>query len=275
MNASVKIRHIDPKTASEWLSDKWGDQRTIRKLHVDRLSGDMKQGRFRLSPDAILRVRGKLANGQHRLSAVVSSGVSSQFLIMETDDEDLYKVLDCGIKRSASDSLSGWKFAGKIPSAARYVIAYQNGLMTRGNRGPVDAAYVTRQYSLFTQPAVVEFCQSNEAELISAFEFCQPLYSARKTIPLAMSAALHFIASSSGKKPEVEDFITRIYRGFDASGNKVVNDLVSRCDANSKSKAKLPAAYIFGLAIKCFSAVVKNQPIKVLKWLDGEELPKI
>jgi hypothetical protein len=54
-NASVEVIKITPEIATEWLADRWGEQRTVRSAHVNRLAADMEAGRFKISPDAILR----------------------------------------------------------------------------------------------------------------------------------------------------------------------------------------------------------------------------
>lgn len=275
MNATIKIQHIDKLTAQQWLENKWPEQRPIRATHVARLESDMRAGRFKLSPDAILRVQGKLANGQHRLMAVVQSGIKTPFLVMESQDDELYRVLDCGIKRTVSDGLIGVQFAAKMPSMARYILVYTNGLLTRGLSSVSVVSNRGASVDLFTTSSLIEFCESNREDMEQSLAFCSPLYSKRKIFALSMGAALHFIASQSGKGPEAESFLSSLYGGHDSSGDARINLAIARLEENSKSRAKLPNTYIFGLVIKAFVAVVKNQPLKVLRWCEGEEIPQI
>lgn len=124
-NTQVRLMLVGPQTASEWLANKWGEQRNIRTGHVERLADDMLKNRFRLTPDAILRVKGRLANGQHRLEAVVRSKMPQYFLVMESEDEELYKVLDAGIRRTLGDSLVGYTHGHSLPPIAQWVLAYK------------------------------------------------------------------------------------------------------------------------------------------------------
>src|ERR1017187_1807933 len=103
MNAKLTIEKVTPKRATELLSNLFEGQRNQRDGYIDSLALEMKEGRWRLSCDAILLVKGRLANGQHRLCAVIKSNVSCPFIVMETNDDELYKVIDAGQKRTIGD----------------------------------------------------------------------------------------------------------------------------------------------------------------------------
>jgi hypothetical protein len=102
MKAQVDIVQITPKKAAEYLENLLDGQRSVRQQRVKSLTDDMRNGRFRLTCDAIVLVNGKLANGQHRMWAVVESDTPQPFILMRTDDEELYKVIDCGATRSVA-----------------------------------------------------------------------------------------------------------------------------------------------------------------------------
>lgn len=42
VSTTAEIMKITPEVASEWLLELWGEQRTIRKGHVDKLASDMR-----------------------------------------------------------------------------------------------------------------------------------------------------------------------------------------------------------------------------------------
>ena len=83
MNAKLSIEKITPQRAAILLENLLEDQRNQRSNYIENLASDMKMGLWRLSCDAILLVKGRLANGQHRMMAVVKSNTPQPFVIME------------------------------------------------------------------------------------------------------------------------------------------------------------------------------------------------
>jgi hypothetical protein len=142
-----RIETIDPETAKHWLLEyNFGRQRNIRRKWVSYLAEQMRLGRFRRetsieftkTPDGRL----ELIDGQHRLSAVVESGIAQPFLIhvitldAQEDAALLYGTTDAHTPRTQEDYL---QFAG-IPqqlglsrrqtrSIARAVGFMKNGFM--------------------------------------------------------------------------------------------------------------------------------------------------
>jgi hypothetical protein len=129
IKATTEIMQVTPEMAENWLRNKLEIQRNIRTAHVERLASDMRAGRFALSPDAILLVNGKLANGQHRLTAVMQQDKPQPFIVMQSNDNGLYKVIDAGLRRTVADGLVGNQWAQRIPAIARWVQTYQLGAL--------------------------------------------------------------------------------------------------------------------------------------------------
>lgn len=200
-NATVEIMDVSPEIASEWLSDMWDGQRMVRKTHIERLVSDMQSGRFSLSPDAILRVNGKLANGQHRLRAVMKSGKSQPFLVMTSDDAELYKVIDAGIKRTVADGLVGVLHGNESAAIARLVMAYQLNAITvtnySGGKGVTNVS----------QAEMINYCIANASIIKNAEAFVRPLYGDTRLLTISISGSLHTICASC--KEGVCDFLRR------------------------------------------------------------------
>lgn len=103
--ATSRIQTVAPKLATEWMKSNCGN-RHISGPHVAGLVDEMLTGRFVLTGDAIQFNRaGELINGQHRLQAVIDSGVACTFLIMEGVEDEAKAVLDKGRGRSVPDAL--------------------------------------------------------------------------------------------------------------------------------------------------------------------------
>lgn len=273
-NGSVEVMKVTPELASEWLADMWGEQRNIRPKHVARLVSDMEAGRFRLSPDAILRVKGKLANGQHRLKAVIDSGKPQQFLVLESNDEELYKVVDAGLKRHVGDALVGMPYRNNVASIAGWVRAYDSGYARKGSRVPSEAGSLPNS-TYPTQTEMIEYCLDNITILTEAATFVWPLYGKTRIVSLSIAAGLYVIASqaSHAALASAKEFLTQLYCGGDASS--AASDLRNRLISNMGSRSKLKNGYIFGITLKSFKSFRQGTRPGVLKWAQDEEYAKI
>lgn len=268
-NAQAQIMKITPDIATDWLADKWGEQRGIRDGHVNRLALDMEAGRFVVSPDAILRVKGKLANGQHRLSAVVKTGKAQSFLVMESNDEQLYKVIDAGLKRTVGDALIGAPYHAVLPSIARWVQMYYAKMIMQSSRGASDMANGVQP----TQRMLIEFCQEHQALLSEAATFVNPFYAKTKLMPQSIGGAIYVLASiHTGNVDKAKAFIEQVYDGGPSNS---ASDLRNRLISNKGSKAKVTLGYIFGITVKAFKSFCNGTRPAVLKWSKDEEFPTL
>lgn len=270
-NASAEVKKITPEIATEWLADRWGEQRTVRTAHVNRLAADMEAGRFKISPDAILRIKNKLANGQHRLTAVVQSGKAQSFLVMESNDEELYKVIDAGLRRTVSDGLIGIQFAKSIPSIARWVQAYETKTLRPGARTGSEAGLTGPHVP--TQCELIDYCIGNHELLSEAASFVNPLYTQTKLMPLSIGAAIYTLAAArNGHLEKAKTFLNQVYL---EGGNTAAGDLRNRLIANRGGKSRLNPGYVFGITIKAFKSYYNGTRPGVLKWAKDEEFPTI
>lgn len=270
ISVSAEVLKITPELATEWLSERWDDQRSVRDGHVNRLVADMEAGRFRVTPDAILRIKGKLANGQHRLTAVVQSGKAQTFLVMESTDEELYKVIDAGLRRTVADGIIGTPYAKALPSIARWVQSYNSKTLRPGARGGNEAgatlAYVP------TQCELIDYCNSNKEVLVEAAGYVNPLYEQTKLLPLSLGGALYVLAAEREILPKAKQFLKEVYT---EGGKTAAGDFRNRLIANRGATARLKAGYIFGIMIKAFKSWCNGTRPGVLKWAKDEGFPEL
>lgn len=266
MKTNVTIEKVSPQLASEWLEEMWPGQRVLRKKYVDRLAEDMNLSQFKVGPDAIVRIKGKLANGQHRLEAVVRSGKTQSFLVLESDDDDLYKVIDSGLKRTASDGIMGMMHAKSIPSVARWVLAYERGTIYKGG----NSGYSKN----LSQLQVINYCIENKDMLSEAVTFANPLYCKTKLLSLSIASAMHALASkvSSEALVSCRSFLIGVYID---GGQNAAGDLRNRLIEHAKTKLKQRPTYIFAITAKAFRAYRSGVRAAKLSWRDGEELAEI
>ena len=103
----TEVTTITPEMAKEMLEHNYEGNRNMRKTYVAQLANVMKSGRY-MSENGQTIVMGEddgvLYDGQHRLAAIVQSGVSQTMLVVRiVDGKEVYKTIDNGTKRTAGD----------------------------------------------------------------------------------------------------------------------------------------------------------------------------
>ena len=94
---------ITPDQAKQWLTLNIGN-RTKRGWWVGAISAMIKRGEWITTHQGVAFSKsGKLLDGQHRLEAIIHSGIPIQMLVVTGVPDNAYKVLDNGVKRTLSD----------------------------------------------------------------------------------------------------------------------------------------------------------------------------
>lgn len=123
MSERYSIIEINPTLAKTLLARRAAN-RSLNEHLVARYAEDMSRGRWRCGGDPIsISPSGELLNGQHRLAAVVKSGVTITALVGFDVPAD--SVFDSGRKRTYGDELArrGVKHASSLAAVHRLVVA--------------------------------------------------------------------------------------------------------------------------------------------------------
>jgi hypothetical protein len=130
---------VDPDTAEQWLGYNTHN-RNVRPATVSAYAEAMAAGDWRVDIDPIafagvIGGKGKnhpvLLNGQHRLQAIVASGSTLEFLVVEGLPVESQNDMDTGVKRQLGDQLRllGIQYPVDVAAALRLIYAYEHGLM--------------------------------------------------------------------------------------------------------------------------------------------------
>lgn len=130
MTFEATIQKITPQQAEEWLLNNNSMNRVLKPNHVDVIARDIRAGNWKFNGDAIrFDDEGMLIDGQHRLSAILKSGLSVDTLIIRGIPQEARLTIDSGIRRTAGDQMSilGVKSANGVAAACRYAMILKNG----------------------------------------------------------------------------------------------------------------------------------------------------
>lgn len=124
---NICIESISPQVAKLYL-EKNTSNRPIRKQAVSGYAREMAMGRWGATHQGIaFNCNGELIDGQHRLLAIVKSGVTIQLPVARGLIHDTQDVIDAGRKRTVADQLHlrhGLSHANLKAGVARCILGY-------------------------------------------------------------------------------------------------------------------------------------------------------
>ena len=108
---TVRLEKISPAMADKYLGTQVHN-RALRDQRVEYWVAIIGAGEWRVSNDAIaFDVGGHLINGQHRLTAVVVTGVTLEFIVARNLPTENQDIMDSGLTRATADAL---KLRGEV-----------------------------------------------------------------------------------------------------------------------------------------------------------------
>lgn len=126
---------ITPELASELLGIN-KTNRPLRRKIVSKYARAMKDGKWRFTGDVVrISKTGNLLDTQHRMHAIVESGIPQYYNIQTGLEDDVFQVIDTGKNRTAPDVLSmlGMTSASVAATAIRTIINFDKGLFNTYN----------------------------------------------------------------------------------------------------------------------------------------------
>ena len=125
----ITIEMITPAIAQRWL-DKNTHNRNVRPIRVKNYAADMASGAWEFNGDPIrFSDEGTLLDGQHRLEAIVASGVAIRMVVIRGLAHQAQNTMDGAITRTFGDvlALQGEHSVHSLASAVRSVRLWENG----------------------------------------------------------------------------------------------------------------------------------------------------
>lgn len=130
-----QLYFITPEMAKDLLENHNNKNRDMRSAYWQAYASDMKNDQWTQGQSDMIVIdnTGNLINGQHRLKAVLESGKSQQFWVLQNADPDLYETMDSGKVRNILDYMPNVSHKGAIKAAASALYALDYGEDTLTN----------------------------------------------------------------------------------------------------------------------------------------------
>ena len=181
---TVEIIDVTPAMAEAWLS-KNPNNRNLRQPVVNSYARDMLAGNWMLNGETLkFDQAGKLIDGQHRLTAIVTADVSVEMVVMRGVDADVMDTVDVGAKRTYADALKlqGEENTTTLAAVVRRAVMWQKG--TRTNTGALRPTaremntFVTANPQIRTSAEAAQRHASRSLLPASVIGLCHFLFSA-------------------------------------------------------------------------------------------------
>lgn len=142
MSIKTEQRLITPELASELLNHNDAN-RPLRAGRVEFIAQAIKRGEWKVTHQPIaISPSGRVLDGQHRLWAIVESGIACEMLVATDVPENTFDCIDLGTKRSITDILGGDKRVNDTCMVfLRTIIKPGNSVATPQSLRPYIEAY--------------------------------------------------------------------------------------------------------------------------------------
>lgn len=264
-DTQVEVVHVTPKLASEMLSRN-SRNRPLSATRVNALALAMREGRFSFNGDSIrFGTDGVLLDGQHRLAAIVASGVSQMQCVIRGLNPKVFATIDQSAKRTGSDviSMMGGKNTHRVSSTLQFMLAYERGdISTAGwNRVPPDV--IQQEYP-------------RRADALARAVGCVGTGMTTAVGRFGSVLAGIYCLVERDHREDIEAFVNDLTLGIGLSAGDPALLLRERLIADAaQPRARLMPGYAAAIIVKAWNAYAAGLKVGVLRMHPSETFPVI
>ena len=183
-----EIVRITPKMAEQWLGAK---NRPLRLGVVQRYKEDILNGNWKLNHQGIaIDTSLNVIDGQHRLKAIIMSGIAVDMYVTFEADPETYDSFDKGAPRTSSDEFA---LDGLAPRTSKLVSSLIPLITNYEATGIINASHMAKKYGSAT-PFYKDFLKSN-ASVIKSAEYGQSLPYRGSLLKQSTACFIHYLIS--------------------------------------------------------------------------------
>lgn len=263
------VHLVTPQLAASWLQLNRPENRRMSQRAVANLATTMLAGEYLLTHQPIaFDAHGRLIDGQHRLAAVVQSGVTVQMWVITGADPETFGVVDTGLARRPTQFLRV-KHSNTIHGALGMI---RFAKACRDNEGLVPVSF---QFTMEVKP-----CLDMLSEWPEAQDFAPAGDRIFRSCRLPPAPLLAVLAQASrGACPEkLGMFVERLKSGAELAGDSPILALRRRgMEHRPGTRSFKDRVAMYGVMVKAWNAHARGLGISCLKFTfhdaDEAELP--
>jgi len=253
---TARIMKITPKLAEQFLT-KNVNNRPVSSSNLKYLVKQIESGNWMFDGESIkIDSNGNLIDGQHRLEAIIKSGIPLVMLVLNGFQSSVFTVLDTGRKRTGSDvlSINGAENASVVASSIRLINQFERG--SYGEGGSISRTLSNQE--------IVEFLDKNP-KILESSKFGASLYKkSNGVITASLVSTFHFLLSQKSEEQALE-FLTKLCLGTNLENDSPITAL-----RNKLIKSSLNKNYRM-----LQSEIVRNIIVAWNKYRKGEKITKL
>ena len=246
-----EIVKISPELAESWMGAK---NRTLRMGAVSKYKEDILNGNWKLTHQAIaIDWNGNVIDGQHRLKAIIMSGISVVMMVTFDADPNTFDILDSGVGRTASDALF---ITGMAPRTSKIVCAIIPLITNYEASGSLNNGHQGKKYGSIT-PFVKDFISANP-DVIKSAEYGQLLPYRNNLLKQSSACFLHYLISK--KYDNASIFLDKVLVGDNVQAGSIEFELRRILIASkTSSKSITPGQLLIKKMINGFNYFNSNK----------------
>lgn len=258
---------VTPEIASRWLEQNPHNRKKSAK-HVAYLVREIKEGRYRQNGETIKRsATGNLLDGQHRLEAIKTSGVSLELFVVEGLDDSVFSTIDTGrMARTTAQvmALAGVTNASSTAAVCRAMMdtmACMAGNTTTRKMSPDELRQFLEDKREILEPLIHEFVRANGP--------------ARTTTASVVGAMGAVVINRPGSLGAVLELLQAVHRGSNLVEGSPALALHRRLmEGLGSRKARLDQRTLQALTVKATVAHIDGKAMATLRVNAKEEFPR-
>lgn len=238
--------------------------RRLRNHHVDKLAKEMIHKKWKKTGVTIqISESGRLLDGQHRLHAVLRSGISTEFIVIRGVPDESNDVIDTGVRRTNGDIFQ-YNGVSKnytvIPAIINFAYAIK--------RGGQDVGFVDE----LTSQRLLELYNEREEFWNETTTLAQNYYyQCGKLIPTSLIGGFYAVFYDIDKD-DAKKFMYQLCTGKSIT-NESICVLKNKLLQLAASGEKLKTNFRNGFIIKTWNAYRTNEEITALRVNQEEKFP--
>lgn len=257
----VSEKNVTPELAQKLL-EKNVNNRKMQTRRVEKLTQTMMKGEWQFNGDTIrISSSGRLLDGQHRLAAIVKSGISQRYIVVEGLDDGAFTTIDIGSARGANQMLqmAGEKNSTTLAASAKMHLLFESvGRPVHGNieKNP-------------THTEIVDFVESSEDIKVSA-RFANSTKWITRYVTPSVAAFCHFEFGRLNKEL-CSSFFEELVSGETSYKNSPIRFVRDLLIEERGSKYRTSSERRSAILFKAFRLYTKSSPAKIVRLSKNQE----
>ena len=260
---------VTPEVAREWLAS-MAPNRRLSNTNLNNMIHAMEEGRWHTdgSPIKFDQV-GRLIDGQHRLFAIIHTGMPQTFLVVWGVSEMAMTTLDTGKTRSRADVLlihdPNIVDVNNTAAAATMMLRWEKGARNNNLRN-----------EYLSNDEVVVFYDEHKDDILDAVKHGRKLQHGVGAGSNQAFALIWWLISQI-EAEDAEFFWDRLIDGQGLeSGNPIyaLRELLRREAMTAQTRERMRADVIIALTIKAWNAYRQGESIQLLRFKVGGAHPE-